>query len=309
MRLFKYISAVVIISFVLAAASTVIINKGLKRSSIDFYGKINAVNSPQMAINILLAGSSRTLTNINPEIIDSVTQLKSYNAGLNAAKIKTCYNIIATAIQNQPQLKAVVLNVDFNMFHPEIDPYKDPYYYAYTSENKHIILTDNSKANKIHGFKIFDITAYDDYVIYAALRGLAGNADFSKSNGFIPHVEQGFTIDTTVMPTGYQPYTKTGEDIFKNLIALCKEKNICLMMVIAPYVKQLGPWLYINNYAQIIEKVKNIATQNQVPFFDYSLSDIGNDTSYFYNSWHLTLRGANTYSRYLADSIRQYMCK
>lgn len=309
MRLFKYISAVVIISTVLAAVSTVIINRGLKRSSIDFYGKINAVNNPHMAINILLVGSSRTLTNINPRIIDSVTNLRSYNAGLNAAKIKTCYNMVASAIQNQPELKAVVLNVDFNMFHPEIDPYKDPYYYAYTSENKNIMLTENSKANKIHRLKIFDVTAYDDYVTYAALRGLAGNTDFSNSNGFIPHPEQGFTIDTTVIPKGDQPYTKTGEDIFKSLIALCKAKHVCLMMVIAPYVKERGPWLNINNYSQIIEKVKNIATQNQVPFFDYSLSDIGNDTSYFYNSWHLTLKGANTYSILLANSIGQHMCK
>lgn len=304
MRLFKYISVIILISLALAAVTTIIINKGLRRSSIDFYGKINTVNNPETGINILFVGSSRTLTNINPAIIDSITHLKSYNAGLNAATVKTSYNIIASAAQNQPQLTTIVLNIDFSMLYPEADPYKDPYYYAYTSENKNILLTDNSKSNKIHRIKIFDITAYDDYVIYASLRGLLNNADFNN-NGFVPHSEPGFSIDTSVIPKGLQPFSKNGKAIFNNIIALCKQKNISLIMVIAPYVRQYAPWLYISNYNKIIDEVKNTATKNLIPLFDYSSSDFGNDKSYFYNAWHLNIKGAKAYSIRVGNDLRK----
>ncbi len=305
MRLPKYITTVVLVSLALAAITTIIVNLGLQRSSIDFYGKINTVNNPSEDINILLAGSSRTLTNVNPRIIDSVTHLTSYNAGLNAATIKTCYNIISLAIQNQPHLKTIVLNVDYNMFQPERDPYKDPYYYAYTYANNNIILTDSNTANKLHKLKIFDITAYDDYVIYASLRGLISSKSSNDNKGFMPHTQTGFVVpDTSLIPKGYELPSKKGEIIFRKIIALCKAKKIILILVIAPFVKRYAPVLYISNYNTIINRIKEIALQNQVTFTDYSSTKIADDTSCFFNSWHLNLKGSGLYSLQVANSLK-----
>jgi|GEM_PF-3876909 len=307
MKLFKYFITIIITALTIAGGLSFLINKGLKRSSIDFYGKINYVLNDKTNIDILLVGSSRTLTNIDPHIIDSITQLRSYNAGLNAATIKTCYNVIAAAIKKQSHLKYVILNIDFNMFKPGIDPYKDAYYYPYTSGDDEFVYSNNTKANIIHKINFLDVSTYDDYAKYAALRGLISPTQ-NTGNGFFPHVEQGFTRpDSTLLKEDIENYTEEGHGLLEKIMIVCKQKNIELMLVVAPYQKDYAPAFFIKNYNEILELVKASASKNTAHYFDYTQLPLESDTSNFYNSWHLNIKGATTYSIQVANDLKQFI--
>lgn len=306
MKLLKYFVTIIITSLIITGGLSFLINKGLKRSSIDFYGKINYVLNDKTNIDILLVGSSRILTNIDPRIIDSITQLKSYNSGLNAATIKTCYNIITAGIKTQSHLKYIILNIDYNMFKPGIDPYKDAYYYPYTADDNTFVYS-NTTANTIHKIKFLDVATYDDYAKYAAIRGIVSPAQ-NTGNGFSPHGEQGFAIpDNKLLQADTEKYNEEGHQLLKKIINMCKEKNVELMLVVAPYQKNYAPGLFIKNYDEILEWVKISATKSGAYYFDYTQLPLAADTSYFYNSWHLNIKGATEYSKQVGDDLKQFI--
>ena len=79
MQLVKYLFTVFVASFFITGMCTWLINKGLVKSGVDFYGKINAAGDSTNQVNLLLVGSSRVLVQLDPQIIDAVTGLRSYN--------------------------------------------------------------------------------------------------------------------------------------------------------------------------------------------------------------------------------------
>ena len=306
MKLLKYFVTIIIAALLIAAGLSFLINKGLKRSSIDFYRKINYVLNDKTNIDILLVGSSRILTNIDPHIIDSITKLHSYNSGLNAATIKTCFNIITAGIKKQSHLKYIILNIDYNMFRPGIDPYKDAYYYPFTSDGSTFVYS-KTPANTIHKIKFLDVAAYDDYAKYAALRGIVSPTQ-NTGNGFFPHSEQGFAIpDNKLLQSDTEKYNEQDRQLLEKIINMCKEKNVELMLVIAPYQKNYAPVLFIKNYSEIVEWVTISAKKNAAYFFDYTQLPLAAETSYFYNSWHLNIKGATAYSKQVGNDLKQFI--
>ena len=204
MKLFKYLGIVILSAVAIAGISSWLVNKGLKKSKVDFFGKMNAAGDTTMKIDILLVGSSRTLVQIDPVIIDSVTKLQSYNYGLNAATVKTCFNVIKYGLFKQSAAKAVVLNIDYSMFDTGKDPYKDPFFYPYQNELPGLLINDSGLNNRIHQAKVFDIAMYDDMAKYAAIDGfIRPNRIVSGLyKGFYPHMAENDFIEP--LPPGLE---------------------------------------------------------------------------------------------------------
>ena len=310
MKLVYYYSIVIASSLCITGTAGWIIKKGLHKSGVHFYDKMNSAADAKNNTEIILAGSSRTLYQLNPKIIDSITGLNSFNYGLNMASIKTCYNVIRYAIQHQPFAKLVILNIDYSMFGVEKDPYKDAYYYPYENDTTAFIMEDTGKTSILHQLKLFDISLYDDYVKYAGIDGFVrpGRHEPGEYKGFLPHndltdfaasgLKNRFKHDAPVSEKGFQLLIK--------IIDLCRQNNKQLILVQAPYANSYFPANYFDNFYQIINKTDSIAQQNNIPFFKYTNLPIANDNGYFYNSNHLNIKGANIYSKILAADINKY---
>ena len=311
MKLFKYLGIVILSAVAIAGISSWLVNKGLKKSKVDFFGKMNAAGDTTMKIDILLVGSSRTLVQIDPVIIDSVTKLQSYNYGLNAATVKTCFNVIKYGLFKQSAAKAVVLNIDYSMFDTGKDPYKDPFFYPYQNELPGLLINDSGLNNRIHQAKVFDIAMYDDMAKYAAIDGfIRPNRIVSGLyKGFYPHMAENDFIEPLQKQIIHSnaSFTVNGINILNDIINLCNKKQKKLVLVVAPYVKKFFPGNYIDNYSTIIAKVKAMAVANQVSFLDYTENPIAEDHDYFYNVNHLNVKGAKAYTRMLAGDINKIL--
>ena len=112
MKLTRYLLSVFTISFLITWGASWVTNTGLLSSQVDFYGKMNAASDTGKHTNILIIGSSRALVHLDTRIIDSVTGWHSYNYGLNAVTIKTCFNVLKYALHYQKHAKLVILNID-----------------------------------------------------------------------------------------------------------------------------------------------------------------------------------------------------
>ena len=311
MKLFRYLFIIILSSVLIAGISSRLINIGLKKSKVDFFGKMNSASDTSKKINILLVGSSRTLVQINPRIIDSITELQSYNYGLNAATIKTCFNVIQYVLFKQLPSKLVVLNIDYGMFDISQDPYKDPFFFPYQNELLSFMVNDSGLNKLVHRLKIFDIAMYDDKVKYAGIDGLirSQRVIIGFYKGFYPHTE----VNDFKEPSDEQimnrnaSFSENGINILRDIIILCKKKQKKLVLVMAPYVKKFFPSNYIDNYNLIIDKVKEITKSNQITILDYTENSIAKNQSYFYNVNHLNVRGADAYTQILASDINKIL--
>lgn len=313
MKLIKYIAVVLVSSASIAALASWAVKKGLRQSNVDFFGKMNAAGDATKDANIIMVGSSRTLVHLDPAVMDSVTGFKSYNYGLNAVTIRTCYNIIHYALKKQPNAQWVVLNIDYSMFGINADPYQDPYYYPFENDDDSLIMTYTGAKKWIHQLKLLDISMYDDITKYAAIDGfIRPNRNVAGMyKGYLAHQKRN---DFTAPPAAEvqhsnTPFSKEGLTVLQSLIDLCRQKKVRLLLVLAPYAKQYFPDKYIDNFGTVIKSVDSVAQHNNIPFADYTTMPIAADENYFYNVNHLNSAGAEIYSRAVAERIKSYIDK
>jgi hypothetical protein len=310
MQLIKYFIIVFTVSFFLVASGTWVTNKGLTRSGVDFYGKINAALDSSKESTLLVIGSSRVLVHLDPKILDSATGLNTFNYGLNAGSIKTWFNIARCALDFQKKAQVVLLNIDYTMFDVEQDPYKGAYYYPFEKKTPGMVIGDNGNNKLVHNFKLFDVSLYDDYAKYAAIDGWLrpGRVLDGGYKGYYPKDEVKFElIPDSFMLKKKITVSAAGIGLLSNFIELCKEHNTKLVLIQAPYLKQFSPEKYSADFTSIISNVKKIAKEANIPFYDYTEMDLVNSKEYFYNVYHLNHKGATIYSYAVGDSIAKYL--
>jgi hypothetical protein len=310
MQLLKYFFLVFITVLLLTASVTWFTNKGLSKSGVDFYGKINAAADTAANTNLILVGSSRTLKHLDPRIIDSITGFNSFNYGLNSGSIKTWYNLIKYAIRFQKKAKAVILNIDYGMFDVTKDPYKDAYYYPFEKRVPDLVMNDSGTNSLIHRANLFDITLYDDYAKYSAIDGWLrpGRVAPGVYKGYYPNRQLNYfeNMPDSAISKKKIVFSEAGFQLLNNCIKLCKENNVIIVFVMAPYLQKYSPDKYFTNFNEIINTVDKIARQNDVPFYNFMAMNLINDPQYFYDVNHLNSKGASLYTAVVADSFYNY---
>ena len=305
-KLAKYLGIVILSALLITATGSWLLHKGFMRSNVDFFGKMNAAQYRQ-GLNILLIGSSRTLAQIDPAIIDTFTHMQSYNLGLNGATIKSCYNLLQYSLRQQQQVKAVVVNIDYNMFDIESDPYKDAFFYPYESPVSHFIQTDSGTGDRVHRLRIFDVALYDDMAKYAAVDGIIRpeRQIDDQYKGFFYHTGSGqFQEPPESQIAGRDVvFNEASFSYLDSMIERCRAHNATPVLVLAPYFHQFFPGAYINNYYSIINRVKELASAKGVTFLDYSTHPLSYRKEYFYNVNHLNATGAGVYSQLIANEL------
>ena len=308
MKLVKFLTTLIIFSLFFVAVSSYIVNKGLRRSKIEFNGKLNFASNSNEKIDLLLIGSSRVFRQLNPKIVDSITGLNSYNFGLNGATVKTCFNVTQFVLNKQLCAKVVLLNIDFYMFDIAIDLWKDPRFYPYESSSNKFIYDTSLTTKVFQKLKIFDVSFYDDNIKYIALDGIF------RPNRKIDNWYKGFT---PVSVTKFEEpmlnrkekksisYSERGFEILEELISMCKKKNVKLIFVSAPYRNDYFPTNYFNNYTPVMERVKKIAEKSDIPIFDFSSDTLSYRKDLFNDFNHLNETGSNIYSIMIAKKIRE----
>lgn len=311
MQLIKYFLIVFGMAIIVAGTATWLTNKGLHNSHVDFYGTMYAASDADKKTNFAIIGSSRALVHLDTRIIDSVTGLRSYNYGLNAASIKTCFNTLKYVLQYQKHLKLVMLNIDFNIFDLSADPYKDAYYYPFENNLSGFLMYDTTNSRFVHKLKFFDISLYDDYTKYAAIDGwLRPQRRVEGSyNGYTP---QNIFADFKFFTPNPLKKTKikvndSGFVQLNEIISLCRNKGVKLAFIIAPYYKECFPDLYFTDYFVLIQRVKETADKNDVIYLDYSSMPAVSDKKYFYNCNHMNINGSSIYTKSVADTISIYL--
>src|SRR5215204_4792803 len=90
------------------------------------YKHINEIVNGRTANDILFIGSSRTVHHINPKLIDSITGMRSYNAGVDGANLVEMSLIFKSYLNSHPPPKILFIDLSISSFAIDSLPFRDP---------------------------------------------------------------------------------------------------------------------------------------------------------------------------------------
>lgn len=258
-----------------------------------------------------ILGTSRAMVHFNTKILDSSLKIKSFNYGYNGKKF-FLQNLRFEMLNDKNRVsKNLILALDsFTL--EKIENYKikqsipdlNPHLlYNYKLYNR---LKNNYELNSLEFFiplyrylSIDTVRFLKKWIFYK--NRLTENV---RKKGFIARnsewVDASFDTDSTY----YVQDTLLKKD-FERFIKLRKSEGINILLIYTPIYKQ-GRDLE-SNRDSIIKYYQKIAEQYNIPFLDYSYDSISDQKNLFYNSLHLNAKGADVFTKKLAEDIRPYI--
>ncbi len=276
-----------------------------------FDGKINA--------DIIILGSSRALEHFDCIKIEEFLQNKSvYNLGMNGVHIELQLPFFQSYLKHNKKPDLLIIPLDIFSFSPRKEPNNPvqycPYLYQENLYNNLILIYPLFKKLKyipLYGL-FLDATEYRKNVINGFLQAchLIPSSDTeSRIKGYLPkNLEWDSRFDEFKQehPHGISyKIDKSSVKYHSQLLDICKANNISAILVYPPeYYENKNLTL---NRTEIFDKFNELATQYNIPFWDYSDLPITRDTSYFFNSQHMNIHGVEVFMDQFIKDFKDYI--
>lgn len=266
--------------------------------------------------NILFLGNSRTLKDINPIRIQSITGLRAYNLGLDGSTVVYYNMIFRKYLETHPRPDYIFINADFTGMDQNFLPYNYPDYYTY--------LGDPTIARCLQPYSIYYAPGSKWKRWYTHLQKINSSPDDEKIRFFYKLLSKGANFDRDEAK-GFQPFYSRWEDwphddgklyatviyhpeafeILQEIIRECQRDSIRLILLAPPFYRDYKS--KIANYQQYIDTMQSLSERYKVPYWNYQDLTATDTTLYFYNIEHLNSEGADIFSDMLGEDIKAYV--
>ncbi len=280
---------------------------GLRHNAQGVYDKYNTLFLKKNSYNTLILGSSRAEMHTDVRLLDSLTGLNTFNAGVSGATTRMAYAVLKSYVVNSKIPKTIFLECDFHISHLSTDTiFNFPRYFPYLSNQ--VLYSEfkqidprfrQFKYNAFYGLPYMGIPC-----INPALNGWLG-----KSGKYDAFYTNGFFKNTVIdhydhfnTKTYYGYISKETRQYLDSIILFCKTNSARLIFTMSP--AYISAQKEVLNKQHIIEQYKNIAFINHLPLFNYSDdSGIIYNKHYFEDNYHMLYEGARIYTRKIATDF------
>ena len=253
-----------------------------------------AIDITRIKPKTIIVGSSRTKQGINPEhpIFDSSSGV--YNLAINGPNFYEVRRYVEHAIYNQPDLKKIVLGIDFFMFNANLD--NQPTFNESRLEQSHLTLDDGIKAL----FSLDSLSNSKDTI--AASKEAESKNDLYGENGFMPNRNRAKSENIWRFNQSIKLYFQLHSDYkfsekywsdFAKIVTLCQQNNIELTVFISPAHATQWKSIELTNRWEIFENWKRKLVK-LTPAWDFSgynsitTESISNNMNNYVDNSHYT---------------------
>lgn len=298
----KYLLTVVIATSLLVYLAQRVLNGGFNKQQNEFFATMNYVLKDNNNHPLIAIGASTTRNNLDVRVLDSLTKINCFNAGVYAFGFSECKMLLECYLNSEhPKPKRILLTLPENL---AARPYEIAFpaqFYPYLNEEPvyHTISQYDEDIRIIKKVPAYALTRYSDHLKYVAL------IPYVKPNHAKPGVYKGFEpLEGVFASSGSKPWVETKASSAKqialldNLCDYCVKHNIAVTLISPPvYTHHL-----ITN-SPLMEDVKVIQKKYGLKLLDFSHDSMCVDNSYFFDRMHLNSRGAKIFTAKVARNL------
>lgn len=269
----------------------------------------NEISKGGIDADIVIIGSSRAATHIDPAIITGLSGKSCYNLGMMGHNffIENARYQYYLEHNRAPQL--IILSLDYESLqrrpdlfnHTQFLPYLDDSIIAGATQQYEGLSKFDYKLPllKYVGEQTLVFSLFKNYLKPGLNQPDRKNGFFARDYKWNEEVDK--TLDTL------KPYPVCPDSLsiasFKAFLEQCSQQQIKVVFVHTP-THPLGQQKVINR-KEIIDLYQNYVQQHQIPFLDYADDTMRNNKLYFMNSTHLNKYGAEVFSKKLFQDLEQ----
>ncbi len=295
-----------LIIFGLAYTVDSVISKGLQKTDLRVYQAWNDIYASNIKSNAIILGSSRAWCQYSPKILDSIMGLDFYNLGIDGHTIDYQLLRYNTYRRYCPKPKYIIHNVEFSTLSITNSGYEREQFFPY--------VFDDSLINEVS--KVKNITFIDKHIPliryfgYRSLFELGVKSYFGKKHFFDGGLVKGYRgnkynwngSELNKIKTIKFERDSIAIKLFDNYLEKTKSEGIKIILVFAPiYIEGAKK---IVDYNGMYSLYKNLADKYNFLLLDYTNDSISYDKSNFYNATHMNQKGAEIFSKKLANDIK-----
>lgn len=289
-----------------------VVTYGLRKSHAPVFVNLTKIYNNEIKADIIINGSSKALVQLSPSIIDSTLNTNSYNLGMNGTMFqlqKLVYKLYRK--ENNPS-KYIIQVVSNGTLKQENNMHMYKRYAPYLNED-----LVKKEAKKLNGFTTADyylpMSRYSGFAI-EIINGIFNMIDITLPTEQSKKVK-GYAPNSSSWDNSFEEYKKANKKgltinipnenviAFDQFIKSCKKDGTELIMIYPPTYYESHS--FINNRDSIINIYQTVASQNNIPFFNYSNDSTFHTKEYFYNSQHLNKKGSELFTKIMCNDLNK----
>ena len=279
---------------------------GLRHAKEGIPAKLDHILYDSTRYDALFVGSSRVLRNVNANLFDSLAGVSSYNAGIDGANYTLVDLLIHQFIKYHGAPRYLFINLDtYTMehdtsffFYPQFLPYLDDPDIRRMKERE-----PNLKTGSRYPF--LGVTYFNDYLkevaLYSQLNICPAVDSLYLRHGFMPAIDTSYygVDDVTAMSFATAPERIRQLD---SLCSFCSHNHCQLFFIMAPIYRSIDTGT--SNAAEYYIHIRDIEKKYCIKELNF-FTDRRFSKNMFLNRSHLNFKGAEFYTRILADSFNR----
>jgi hypothetical protein len=305
----KEMTAFTVLFLAISMAGHSYLMEGFRARTTGDFGDWNRIVNGRINADILVTGASRAQCGVDVLTLEDYFKKKCFNLALKGNSLSIQVARLKVYLKHNKAPEAIIQVVGRNMlrkpraYNPgQFVPYlnEEEIYRPLSRISKHFIL---ARYVPLYSFALLSPAFTVD-----AWQGLTGQEDPPQcNNGYCP-VDMAWNRKSDIAtvkklyPHGIvDQITPEGKEAFEDLIRLCREKHIRLILVYAPGYYEFND--FVVNYREAKNLYHQYAQQYGLPLLDYSSAGITRQEDMFFNSQHLNYKGATRFSEELARDL------
>lgn len=255
--------------------------------------------------DLLFMGSSCTFYVIDPKIVDSVTRLDTYNAGMDGANLVEMNMVLDCYLKNHKPPKYLVMDIPTNAFDSKQRPFFNPNLY-YPFLNNDVVFEGLKPVKRVYMLKYLpftQLTEVDDNMRQNAIFGYFGRTFSTDTTYYKGHCHGGpDTLRlpfTRVAPFQNFPIDSTGIGYFERLVQTCRQHQIKLIA----YFPAVYKYNEENLNPQFFPTVRRLLMHDNIPFLYYRELPVTSNHKLFRDEHHFNKTGSVYFSNLIGRDI------
>lgn len=249
--------------------------------------------------DVVLLGTSRCNFHYVPSILADSIGMSVYNGGIDASNCIYAHYFVLNQILEHHTPKMICLELGKKDYIVSDNSFETTSFFApYIGRSERADSIFREAGNYWH-YRVCHLYRYNAKAV-SNIGGLLVNKQQGNESGYIPLPQPKFVPEKLGRSKVSGEVDELKLQYIRKFISICKSRRIALVFMVSPSYSEADADLY--------DVLKDIAEENDVPFFDYHTQGLFLDhPEYFKDSGHLWDKGARLYTSVFAHDLKRYI--